>query len=584
MKRKADRNHKLRHIVLRMSIYAFTVLFVAFAVVLFGLWNDARNSSRAHIDAIADSAGHSLSLINNRITRAAARLSIFDPFVCLCAGISGNPLEDYMRAADAVSFTVGYLDDVRDICLVTSGREIINFFSGYANEYLDAILMGDIYDFQSGSISDTLYYFPGYPSKFGDLFLYFCPVIRIDPQNIIKERVGTLVLSCETEALSSLLRSVSLDCDYSCSVLNSRGDTAIKSGFYDASGDSSPYIVERDAGGLKLSISVPSSVIVRRDNIIYGVRILGAAMLFLLLAQIYYSRVLKKNLTDPVDRLVSAITSVARSNNPDAFPPSDVEEIDLITDNIRSLVIQLSDMSRESVRREHEIIEAELRKNEAELYALQSQINPHFLFNTLQCIRSLAILKDDRSIAVVCGSMSSILRYSLSESHIVSVEKEISVTEKYLDICRIRYQGRHEYRMLLPQELYVYSCLRLILQPLVENAVLHGLSMNENGGTVMITGHIESNTLILEVVDNGAAIPPDKLREIRNALNGYIQNLEGNSGQSFGLLNIHRRIQLEYGEDFGLSISEKDGWKYFTVRIPAVRFNSVGTRPLSGPA
>jgi len=126
MRKKTNRKRKLRHIVLRMSIYACTVLFVAFAIIFFGLWNDARNSSRAHIDAIADSAGHSLSLINNRITRAAARLSIFDPFVCLCAGISGNPLEDYMRAADAVSFTVGYLDDVRDICLVTSGREIIN--------------------------------------------------------------------------------------------------------------------------------------------------------------------------------------------------------------------------------------------------------------------------------------------------------------------------------------------------------------------------------------------------------------------------------------------------------------------------
>ena len=570
MKEAPKKKRKLRNIALFMSLPCYAVLVALFAVAMLRAREDATAAYRRQVDTIADSAQHSLALIDGSITAAAERLSVFGPIVSVCEGGTGAGYDSLMRAYDAVSFTVGYLENVRDICAVRSDGEIVNFFTGYANEYLEK-MPGGVYDLSGSGLKDEAYWFPGWKSKFGDLFLYFCPVVRIDPQRGGSERVGTLVLSCETETMTSLLSSISPEGEYACAILNADGSAAARAGSFSGGRDGA-YTVTRDAGKLRLEISVPKGGIGRGDGIVSALGVLSAAALFLALSQLYYSWVIKRNLTDPVRRLVSALPAVTLRDNPQALPRSGVEEIDIITGNIDTLVKQLAVASRDAVRKEHEVIEAELRKNEAELYALQSQINPHFLFNTLQCVRSLAIIGDTASVGVVCSALSAILRYSLSEKRIVSLREEAAITEKYLDICRIRYRGRHTYRMDIPPALEGYSCPRLILQPLVENAIQHGLSLVEGGGEIRIAGRVGGGTLALEVADNGAPMAPERLERIKGALGGYAQGREEGSGKSFGLLNIHRRVQLEYGDIYGLEIACEGGWKRFTVHLPPVPF------------
>ena len=564
--------HTLKRIILRISLPYYLLIFIIFSVILFGSIDSARKATVSYINSIAESAEHSLSLIDSRIRHVGGTLSSFAPFVNLCLRDSILPVDNFMRASDAVSFTVGYMDNVRDICLITRDREIINFFTGYVNEYTNDLFQNEPYDFSSDSLSATNYFFPGYQTQFGDYFLYLCPVVHIDPYTHASTRAGTLVLTCEMATLDSLLQSIDLDCPNSRSITDADGNTVLRISSDDFTEDSRGYTVTRDIGTLRLSITVPESVIIRQSNFYTTIYFLGGTSLILLLTLLYYSRVMHHSLTEPVNRLIEALPSITLKDPVDRLPVSNIEEINIITDNINRLVSQLAVMSADAVQSEHEIIEAELRKNEAELYALQSQINPHFIFNTLQCIRSLAIIGESSAVSTVCNGMSRILRYSLAETHIVPIEEEVEITERYLDICRIRYQNKHSYEIAIADELYGYSCPRLILQPLVENAIVHGLSTSENGGTIRICGSRDNEIIILDIADNGTELSAERQNELLNTLNGYPTHETGKK-HGYGLENIHRRIQLEYGDIYGLEISVKDGWKHFTIHFPAVLFS-----------
>jgi len=197
------------------------------------------------------------------------------------------------------------------------------------------------------------------------------------------------------------------------------------------------------------------------------------------------------------------------------------------------------------VEKEHE------QKIDAELRVLQAQIKPHFLYNTLDTIRWMAVEHDATNIADVIKSLTNLFRIGLSKGKdIISLNKEIEHVKSYLAIQKVRYEDEINYEIKVDKTISNYKVLKLILQPLVENAIYHGIKETDTQGLISIRCEIEDGFIRLIVEDNGIGIDKEKL----DAINKDLKSGHGDHEIGYGLFNINKRIQLHFGEKYGIQI------------------------------
>lgn len=196
-------------------------------------------------------------------------------------------------------------------------------------------------------------------------------------------------------------------------------------------------------------------------------------------------------------------------------------------------------------------MQIQLDRKETELYLLQTQINPHFLYNTLNCIGLLAAENGQQNIAYLIKNLSSFLHIGLNSGNRMStIAKELEHTVSYFNIQQFRYPDRFRMTVDVPEELHAIPIISMVLQPLVENAILHGIiDSGVTGGEISISGCAEEGIVLLTVSDNGKGIEPGRLAEIQRVLTE-----NENASEFFGLCNVNRRIKLHYGEEYGLSL------------------------------
>ena len=196
----------------------------------------------------------------------------------------------------------------------------------------------------------------------------------------------------------------------------------------------------------------------------------------------------------------------------------------------------------------------ELESKEAQLHALQRQINPHFIYNTLESIRMMAYASKDREIERMTYMLGRLMHNSMSDHNkIITVREELENTNYYLYIQQVRFQNKIDIEFDIEQQLYDYRMPKLILQPLVENAIIHGLEKKKEGGKILVRGYTSGENLIFVVKDNGLGIEEERLMEINQVLQGENKNL------NIGLSNVNERIKLYYGKQYGLQIYGEKG-------------------------
>lgn len=211
------------------------------------------------------------------------------------------------------------------------------------------------------------------------------------------------------------------------------------------------------------------------------------------------------------------------------------------------------------------------QKRKAELRALQAQINPHFLYNTLNTITWLASDKGMDDISTLSKSLGKLFRISLSRgAEVISIRDEIEHVKSYLTIQEIRYSEVMQYKIDVDEELYQYTILKLVLQPLVENAIYHGIKEKETMSEILIRAEKMADTegrewVQFTVEDSGMGIPPEKLDAINEGLEeGTTDNRDG-----YGIFNVNERIKLYYGEEYGLYYESREGeWTKAILTIP----------------
>ena len=165
-----------------------------------------------------------------------------------------------------------------------------------------------------------------------------------------------------------------------------------------------------------------------------------------------------------------------------------------------------------------DLYEVKVQKQQAELSYLRSQIDPHFLYNTLEVFRKEALEKDAPELAQMAVDMGNIFRYSTKGESIVPLRDEISIIKSYIRIQKNRFQGKIEVFYFLPGETLQIPVMKMLLQPVVENAIFHGLEPKDGKGNLYLGARIEKRTLIITVKDDGVGIDPQTLRELEEAL------------------------------------------------------------------
>ena len=203
-----------------------------------------------------------------------------------------------------------------------------------------------------------------------------------------------------------------------------------------------------------------------------------------------------------------------------------------------------------------QIKEDERKMRYAELRLLQEQINPHFLYNTLDTIVWLVEGNDSEKAVNMVVSLSEFFRIVLSKGkEIITIKEEEQHIRSYLEIQQVRYQDILDYDIQIEPEIYPYEILKLTLQPLVENALYHGIKTKRAKGMILVTGKMEDDKIYFDVKDNGVGMNEAELASLRSKILKPCK--ETDSG--FGLANVNERIRMNFGLEYGITIHSKQG-------------------------
>lgn len=241
------------------------------------------------------------------------------------------------------------------------------------------------------------------------------------------------------------------------------------------------------------------------------------------------------------------------------------DEIRILDDRFNHMLETINELIRENYIQE-------LEKKETELQNLQLQINPHFLYNTLETISSIAAVRQAFTVCDLCGRLGEIFRYSLGKDYgeFVTVEQELHHVENYVFIQKVRYGDKFEVFYHIEPEVRQCILLRFILQPVVENAILHGIAPMAGKGTLEITVKRQGGVLCVRVEDDGVGMDSMQKKELEE----YIERPEAGTEErgSIGVRNVHRRVRLACGEEYGVRIeSEPNRGSGFQITFPLRR-------------
>ncbi|WP_150265789.1 sensor histidine kinase [Paenibacillus tepidiphilus] len=267
-----------------------------------------------------------------------------------------------------------------------------------------------------------------------------------------------------------------------------------------------------------------------------------------------------RNLSNPIRYLSKQVKRFERGDFSVSFEIDQRNEIGVLATGLTRLADSVEQLLSE-VREEQE------QKRRAEMRALQAQIQPHFLYNTLGSIKHLIDLEERERASLMVGALTRYFRIGISKGReLITVAEEIEHVRSYLLILNIRYNEDFDYTIDVDEELLKLHIPKLTLQPLVENAVYHGIKNKRGKGIVTITGRLDGDTAVLEIYDNGQGIVPERLKLLWESLQA---DSAGDEALTFGLWNAHRRLALQFGAAYGLSLeSEEMKYTRVTVQLP----------------
>lgn len=270
--------------------------------------------------------------------------------------------------------------------------------------------------------------------------------------------------------------------------------------------------------------------------------------------------------TKPLQRLAEGMKKVGKGDFKVVVEPTAMDEIGELTVRFNKMTAHIDHLL-------NRMVEMEVKEKESEYLVLQSQINPHFLYNTLEAIRMRCIVNKEKEIASVINSLSNLFRLSISRrERFVALRDELEHVKCYVAVQNFRFDKKYHLVINADESMLEYKTFKLMLQPLVENCVFHGLEVKPGGGNIEIDVNKENQYLVIDVKDDGVGIPADKLQELKDFLDNPG---EYKDKKSLGMRTVNERIRLFFGDECGLSIKSEEGkGTCITLRMSAFKDES----------
>lgn len=300
--------------------------------------------------------------------------------------------------------------------------------------------------------------------------------------------------------------------------------------------------------------------IVDKDNLFYDINLLKYLSLVCLTVIIIVVMIViiifSNNFYASVKIIVNGMNKVKSGNFNVKIELNTEDELAFISKQFNEMLSMINRLIEDIRKKSEYIVQISNKKKEAEIKAIVGQINPHFLYNTLDCINWIAIKNDQYQVSDMIGSLAQILRYGIIDiNKEVSVYDEIKWLKQYIYLQKIRFNDSFILKLDVDENVLGCRVHKLMLQPLVENAIVHGFKGYDNGRELMVRiNKFEDSFLVITVKDNGNGIEREKLREIVNSL-----EFEKNENKNIGIKNVYDRIKIYYGEDGKFKIESSEG-------------------------
>ena len=286
--------------------------------------------------------------------------------------------------------------------------------------------------------------------------------------------------------------------------------------------------------------------LLRRSNEAQSIYVLVA--IGLMAVALFFSRFVAKSITLPIQRLCDSMERVQEGD----FSVSDIvvdseNEIGSLTKSFNVMTQRIHELMAQNIWEQE-------AKRKSELKALQSQINPHFLYNTLDSIIWMAEGKKNEEVVLMTASLARLLRQSISnEDELVSIGQEIEYARGYLTIQKMRYKDKLEFWIEVEPSILNIRLIKLVLQPVIENAIYHGLKYKESRGLLLVKGFMKNGNAVLQVIDDGVGMDQETLDHI------YERHKVDYHSNGVGIYNVQKRLQLYYGNEYGIVYESKPG-------------------------
>lgn len=508
----------------------------------------ARKMNTYFSEQLADIIYDGISMSYNRVV-----LDLFDE--------EGWEEKEYLYNVEnlwRMSMLSGHQENVIDIVLI--GRDNVPFLSksGRGTQvYLDILNSGVLDKKENWGGFFGVYGIPENAYSYsGPTFLYAIDVYKPCHGSNKRKKLGTIVYLCNLTQGSSLL----LDQEECGIEIRVPGGPVLLSNGYEFSGGNVMQFRDRVRySGWELGVTM------ERAPLQWGQTMIAFLLSLPVLAVCIWGvcLIIYQSIQKPLEQMVTELDGIGDVNG--RVTEDYNLEIGRIGRHINRMLVYQNQLIKRDRDRQEIIFRMEIDKKEAELSALRAQINPHFLYNSLECVRGMAISYHAKDIEKVVVSLGNIFRYSIKGKNIVSLEEELCIIKDYFCVIRHRFPKRYHMHIRVNENLLKCCIPRMTLQPIVENAVNHGVG-KLSGGNIWITVRKEENRLYLSVENDGPEIAQKELEEINERLTALSGTGEM---KGVGLFNICRRIRTIYGEEYAFVLENRStGGVKVNMKIP----------------
>jgi two-component system sensor histidine kinase YesM len=496
--------------------------------------------------------------------------------------VIGDPKRKLLELApfmfDVLEYVKSSNENIYDILIWDGEGKLITSVDNYQNGIYDELIKK--YQFTEAQfktpthtavikVNDDIFYY----------YAYILPIFSINKKVELFTKIGTCVVICKTTPLEKRVLDISIVKDSLFMVLDSENKILVanRSADQGKAFTSIAFSDQNKEGKLKLKYNGKNSIVQYRTinrtgwkivsiipiaDLMSDMRPIRSFGLFIgiitALMLLLFDSIFSYSITHNISDLVNFMRNIGEQNIKQRLELAVQNEFGFIAENINRMLDKIEDMTRSIFTAQSKLYEAELAKKQTELAALQSQINPHFLYNTLNCISTIGLAHELPDIVNISSAMSRIFRYCIKEADIVLIKDEMACIKDYLSIMSIRYKGKFSIEIKVDEILLEMKTIKMILQPIVENAVYHGIERKKGPGKLVIKGCLVHNERInFMISDDGKGMTKEELEELLGEINTGAEGekIKRQEKRSIGLANIHHRIRLLFGDQYGISIA-----------------------------